>query len=127
MMNADKQIPEEFMEMYSAAHNALKEDAGIQQVLAVMDANGKIHTAALHHITEGSHEEEESFLNHLEKLGVLSKIVQILCMWQGGTLDIPSNDFRENLRRKNSDYQEIRILLCGRDSDFVKQLGAISR
>lgn len=127
MINADNQIPEEFMEMYSTVHKILKEDASIQQVLAVMDSNGQIYTSALHHITEGSHEEEEFFINNLEKLDVLSKLVQIVCMWHDGALDIPSSYFRENLRRKNSDYKEISILLCGGDSNFVKRLGVISR
>lgn len=127
MIHTDHPIPEAFKAMYSTACKALKEDENAQQVLAVMDSDGKIYTSVLHHIDEGNHEEEELFIKNLENLDVLSQLVQIICMWRGEVLDIPSSYFRENLRRKNSNYKEISILLCGGNCNLVKPLGAISK
>lgn len=50
------------------------------------------------------------------------KILGIACMWQGGSLDVPSRSLRQGLLDLNPENGEAWILLQGEDRIIVKRL-----
>ena len=66
---------------------------GPQQVLLCRTSDGEEHYISLLHIAEGDHSEEDAFLGELKG----KQVTHIIALWQNGTIDVPSFQFRKKL------------------------------
>ena len=98
-------MEEEFESMLALGFRILTE--GPQQVLLCRTADGEIHYASLLHITEGDHREEAFLLEELEG----KQITHIIALWEDTTVDLPSYDFRNQLKKRCPGSESALVLL----------------
>lgn len=95
----------EFESLLALGFRILSE--GPQQVLLCRTADGSQHYASLLYITEGDHSEEEYLLKELAG----KQVTHIIALWQNTTIDVPSWDFRQNLKKLCPDSENALVLL----------------
>lgn len=114
---------QEFKALYKAAENLLNNDTKAQQVL-VLRAGNIIYTFANHDIQSGNVKEELQMEQILRKNNN-TEITELICMWQGGTLDIPSRFLRDELKKMNPKNGKTKVLLRTFGGYTVKTLEEI--
>ena len=100
---------QEFNALYKTAENLLYKDTKVQQVL-VLRAGNIIYTFADHDIQSGNVKEELQMEQTLRKNNS-TEITELICMWQGGALDIPSRYLRKALVKMNQENGKTKVLL----------------
>jgi len=115
---------QEFKALYKSAENMLNIDSKAQQVL-VLRAGNIIYTFSDHDIQSGNVVEELQMAQTLLKNNC-TEITELLCMWQGGTLDIPSRFLRDELKKMNPKNDKTKVLLRTVAGYTVKTLEEIS-
>lgn len=116
-------INQEFKALFKAAENLLNNDTKAQQVL-VFRAGNIIYAFADHDIQSGNVKEELQMEQALRKNNC-TEITELICMWQGGTLDIPSRFLRNALIKMNPENKKTKVLLVTFGGYIVKMLEEI--
>ena len=114
---------QEFKALSQAAENLLNNDKNAQQVL-VLRAGNIIYTFADHDIQSGNVKEELQMEQTLRKNNS-TEITELICMWQGGTLDVPSRFLRKSLEKMNPENKKTKVLLRTVGGYTVKTLEEI--
>ena len=94
-------------------------------VLAVLTADGVSRKVEIHNTQKrgenGAHPDEQAFIDDLREAGD-TEIRYIVCLFQGGGLDIPSYFFRKKLLELNPANGEAKMLLNGAFRYIVKTI-----
>ena len=114
---------QEFKALYKSAENLLNNDKNAQQVL-VLRAGNIIYTFADHDIQSGNVKEELQMEQTLRKNNS-TEITELICMWQGGTLDVPSRFLRDELKEINPKNDTTKVLLRTFAGYIIKTLEEI--
>ena len=95
----------EFESLLALGFRILSE--GPQQVLLCRTADGEEHYASLLNIVNGDHREEAALLQELSG----KQVTHIIALWQDTTIDVPSWDFRQNLKKLCPGSEDALVLL----------------
>ena len=95
----------EFESLLALGFRILSE--GPQQVLLCRTADGEEHYASLLDIENGDHREENALLRELSG----NQVTHIIALWQNTTIDVPSREFRQNLKKICPDSMNALVLL----------------
>jgi hypothetical protein len=94
-------------------------------LLAVRTADGISREAKIHNVYKrgenGAHPDEQEFIDNLREAGN-TEIRYIVCMFQGGIIDIPSYFFRQKLLELNPANGKAKMLLNGAFRYHVKTI-----
>lgn len=113
-------VPQEFKALYKAAEVLIKKDGTTEQVIALRSGN-VIYTLTDHDITSGNIKEELQKEQQLQRDNN-TEVDALVCMWQTGALDIPSNYFRNALVNMNPENKKTKVLLVTFGGYIVKTL-----
>lgn len=117
-------VPKEFTELYELAKGSINSNQTAQQVIVVRTAKKAVYSFLNHEILSGSTKDEGQFAELLSSKED-TEITELLCMWNTYKLDIPSQNFRDLFVKMNQENLKSKILLAGKDSYLVKEMGAI--
>ena len=116
-------VPQEFIGLFKVANSKVEADKTIQQVIALRAGN-VIYSFADHDITSGNVKEELQMEQQLHRDDNI-EITELVCIWRGGMLDIPSRYFRHALIKMNPVNKEAKVLLMSSGGYIVKTLEEI--
>jgi hypothetical protein len=104
----------------TAENLLLRTDA--RQNIAVRTASGQVYSLENHAIRDGDHSDEAAFLKMLKENGE-TRILTLVCMNQGMTLDMPSAYLRRELAAMNPENIETEILTMKDSCEISKLMG----
>lgn len=117
-----KAVPSQFETLYQRAGALLEADPTAEQAIAVLTAGGEIHGIANHGVQAGNREDEAIFVKALDESGG-GRLLCLVCVWRGLTLDVPSIGLRKALLKLDPANRETELLLRGEEYQ-VRTIGS---
>lgn len=114
-------LTEEWLQMLDEVRGLARTDISAEQILAARTSKHNVYSLANHDITVGNVSDEENFAKMLAENDD-TEILNLVCMWRDGTVDLPSLHLRNLLICLNSQNLQTKLLLCGNSGYNVKEM-----
>ena len=111
------------MEALKERAKAILRHTDADQVIVIRTTSGQVYSLENHHILEGDHSGEDTFLQMLQQKND-TRVESLVCMWDENAFpDMPSIHFRRGLLELNPHNTETGMLVMGDRGEFVRNLG----
>lgn len=114
-------LTEEWLQLLDEAQDLARIDIPAEQIIAVHTSKHNVYSLANHDITVGNVSDEENFAKMLAENDD-TEILNLVCMWRDGMVDLPSFHLRNLLICLNSQNLQTKLLLRGSSGYNVKEM-----
>ena len=110
----------DFDNLLQLCKECVQKETDGDQAVALVFQDGKIELLINRGVAQGNHSNEDALIDTLAK-GDRKTVKKAVCMWNDGTLDIPSANLRTRLRDGGFVNDESEILLsAGTNGNVIK-------
>lgn len=113
----------EFKMLFDRAISRLNDcrfDNDMQQIIVCQSLHGRIYNVVIPDVAQNEDRETDKLIAEISS--VSDVIQRIVCVWNNGTIDLPSFQFRQKLYQQNEENGNAEILLKGLSTYCIKML-----